>query len=103
MAQRGWVKPGASTEERPSSMKVCLRYQPDGDDAHALTLRITLTKKYIEGTGTDLLTLFKNYFSKKFPDTAPPALESLTLKVAGEGIIGHTAVVGDYARDGADM
>jgi len=84
-------------------MKVTLRYEPEDDEAHHLVLRITLTKKYLEGAGSEILTLFMNYFAKKFPDEPALPVDDMYLKVVGGGSIKHEQKVADFIRDGAEI
>ena len=103
-------------------MKVVLRHEPE-DESRTLILRITLTKKYINGTGGALLKMFANYYRKKFAAEIADAGESGDagdsgdggsgssfeddhyLRIAGSSSteLGSSEVVSDYVSEGDDI
>eukprot|EP00811_Abedinium_folium_P002798 NODE_12572_length_1216_cov_5.071625.p1 GENE.NODE_12572_length_1216_cov_5.071625~~NODE_12572_length_1216_cov_5.071625.p1 ORF type:complete len:304 (+),score=96.85 NODE_12572_length_1216_cov_5.071625:64-912(+) len=63
-------------------MKITLRYEESDDRGLHMTLRLTLTEKYINGPASGVVNLFVDHFNKKRPENQLNA-EALHLKIIG--------------------
>lgn len=80
-------------------MKVTLKYEETEDEALHMTLRLTLTKKYVSGPTKDVVRLFVDHYNKKHTENKIDT-ETLHLKIVGGDHLEHQALVEDTLSNG---
>jgi len=82
-----------------ANMKVTLKYEETEDEALHMTLRLTLTKKYISGPTKDVVRLFVDHYNKKHTENKIDT-ETLHLKIVGGDHLEHGAIVQETLSNG---
>lgn len=80
-------------------MKVTLKYEETEDEALHMTLRLTLTKKYVNGPTKDVVRLFVDHYNKKHAGKQIDS-ETLHLKIVGGDHLEHHVLVQDTLSNG---
>jgi len=82
-------------------MKVTLKYEETDDKAFHMTLRLTLTQKYISGETKGVVKLFVDHYNKKHAESGHTLdAEELHLKIVGGDHLERDAEVSDKLKGG---